>query len=69
MSHLIPNLDTIFYFYTPKVYTYFFNFEETDLYVVYPLSEECEPDIYLLREYPIYYQNIYIDEDGNMYAS
>ena len=69
VSHLIPNLDTIFYFSTPKQYSYFFYFEETDLYVVYPLSSQCVPNVEWLILYPIYYENICIDEDGELFTT
>ena len=63
VSHLIPNLDTIYNFSTPEASSYFFYFEETDLYVTYPLSKQCKSDIYSLRDYPIYYKNICLDDE------
>ena len=69
VSHLIPNLDTLFYFSNPEAYTYYFYFEETGLYIAYPLLMQCKNDHYEnLILYPIFYENICLDEDGNLYA-
>ena len=64
-----PNLDTLFYFSNPEAYTYYFYFEETGLYIAYPLLMQCKNDHYEnLILYPIFYENICLDEDGNLFA-
>ena len=54
MSNLIANLDTILQISTPEAHSYYFYFEETGLYLTFPLLEQCYNNKYnYLRNYPI----------------
>ena len=54
LSNLIANLDTILQISTPEAHSYYFYFEETGLYLTFPLLEQCYNNKYnYLRNYPI----------------
>ena len=67
-SHLVVNLDTVFQISSPKTYSYFFYFEETELYITYPLALECDTlNVFDLPYFP--YSELYkcLDENGFFY--
>ena len=52
VSHLIPNLDTLFYFSNPEAYTYYFYFEETFIlkkqdYILHILYQSSVSQIFI----------------------
>ena len=70
LSHLIENIDTVYQISKPETYSYFFYFEETELYITYPLSLECQTkNVHRLVNYP--YSRMYtcLNENGFFYTS
>ena len=64
-DHFIENLDAIYQISRPETYSYFFYFEETELYITYPLSSECESkNVYNLNNYDYLNLNRCIDENS-----
>ena len=69
-SHLIINLDAIFQLSIPRTYTYFFYFEKTELYITFPLYEQCVTDnIHSLYAHPYFNDNTCVKENGDFYST
>ena len=69
-SHLVVNLDTIFRISSPETYSYFFYFEETELYITYPLALECNTfNVFYLKKYPYSERYKCLDENGFFHTS
>ena len=67
-SNIIHNIDSIFEATKPDAHDYQFYFEETELYIEYPILEKCEYYfLYMLRE-PIYDFNPCFDEKGELHT-
>ena len=69
-SHLIVNLDAVYQISTPNTYNFFFYFEETELFISYPLSFDCATfNVFNLPNY--YYSSLFYctDENGFFYTS
>ena len=68
-SNVIPNFDSIFEVNQIFAFPYYFYFEKTELYMTYPLSDECDwrwmDDPAIVAE--IYAKTNCLDENGEYY--
>ena len=66
-SHMIHNLDSTYEVNKPNIIRYYFYFEETELYITYPLSIECESDfVFELKNFTNKTGSC-VDEKGKIY--
>ena len=70
-SKIIPNIDSIYIASQPNVYNYFMYFENTELFISYPLLDACDFDFISYYKTPYYDHGLFqcIDENSEFYAT
>ena len=67
-SYIINNIDAVFESTKPNAISYYFYFEETELYIHYPIIEKCEFYLlYFMRE-PLYDDYPCFDDNGEYHT-
>ncbi len=70
-NNLISNINSIYLSTKPNVHNYYIYFEQTELYISYPILDACVYDFIYFYKHPYYEWAVYqcIDENGEFYKS